>query len=168
MSDDLTSLTARQLLERIEDALRELLRRGIVRSRNAPLGDVAERIVWLARGGTLEPNSTKSHDVTTPSGDRIQVKARIMSGNGGKFSQFRSFEFTTAVFLTFDPKTLDIAYARELTSAEVTGNGSKSGWTNATTLTGGRVRGLGTDVTDEMRVAYARLDEVSSPPDDPA
>lgn len=163
MSDDLTALTARQHLERIEDALRELLRRNIVRSRNAPLGDVAERIVWLARGGTLEPNSAKSHDVTTIAGDRIQVKARIMKGSGGKFSQFRSFEFTSAIFLSFDPSTLDIAYARELSSAEVTVNGSRSGWTNATTLTGGRVKGLGTDVTDEMRASYARLDEITEP-----
>lgn len=107
MSDDLPVLSARQLLERIEHALRELLRRGIVRSRNEPLGDVAERIVWLARGGTLEPNSARSHDVTTHAGDRIQVKAR-------------------------------------------------------TTLTGGRVKGLGTEVTDEMRAAHARLDEVAS------
>lgn len=162
MSDDLTALTARQLLGRIEDALGELLRRNIVRSRNAPLGDVAERIVWLARGGTLEPNSTKSHDVTTAAGDRIQVKARIMKANGGKFSQFRSFDFTSAIFLSFNPSTLDIDYSRELSSEEVTGNGSKSGWTNATTLTGGRVRGLGTDVTDEMRAAYARLDEITA------
>ena len=161
MSDDLSALSARQLLERIEDALHELIRRGIVRSRNAPLGDIAERIVWLARGGTLEPNSTKSHDVTTVAGDPIQVKARNMAGNCGKFSQFRSFDFTSAIFLSFDPATLDIAYARELTSVEVTGHGSKSGWTNATTLTGGRMKGLGADVTDEMLAAYMRLDEVA-------
>lgn len=157
---DLSELTARELLEHIEDAMRELIRRGVVRSRNAPLGDVAERIVLIARGGRLEPNSTKSHDVTTPDERRIQVKARIMSGSGGKFSQFRSFDFDTAIFLTFDPQTLDIAYARELTSDEVTANGSRSGWTNATTLTGGRVRGLGRDVSEEMRAAYLRLDEV--------
>ncbi|KAA0961865.1 hypothetical protein FQ142_00495 [Microbacterium sp. ANT_H45B] len=163
MSDDLTALNARQLLARIEDALGELLKRGIVRSRNAPLGDVAERIVWLARGGTLERNSTKSHDVTTDAGERIQVKARIMKGNGGKFSSFRSFEFTTAIFLSFDPATLDIDYARELRSEEATGNGARSGWTNATTLTGGRVKRLGTDVTEEMRAAYARLDEPIPP-----
>lgn len=156
---NLSDLTARELLERIEESMRELMRRGIVRSRNAPLGDVAERIVLIARGGTLEPNSTKSHDVTTPEGHRIQVKARIMSGNGGKFSQFRSFDFDTAIFLTFDPQTLDITYARELTSSDVVENGSKSEWVRATTLTGGRVRALGTDVTAEMQAAYQRLDE---------
>lgn len=161
MTDDLSALSARQLLERIEETLGELLRRGIIRGRNAPLGDVAERIVWLARGGALEPNSTKSHDVTTVAGERIQVKARIMAGNGGKFSQFRSFDFTSAIFLTFHPLTLDLTYARELASDDVTGNGSKSEWTNATTLTGGRVERLGKDVTDEMRDAYARLDEIA-------
>lgn len=153
-------LTARELLERIEESMRELMRRDIVRSRNAPLGDVAERIVWIARGGRLEPNSTKSHDVTTPSGDRIQVKARIMGDSGGKFSQFRSFDFDSAIFLSFDPASLDLTYARELTADDVRFNGSASGWTNATTLTGTRVKTLGNDVTDEMCAAYLRLDEV--------
>lgn len=66
----------------------------------------------------------------------------------------------SAVLLTFDPAKLDITYARELTSDEVTGHVSTSGWTNATTLTGGRVKALGVDVTEEMRIAYARLEEV--------
>lgn len=160
--DDLTALTARELLTRMEQSLAELRRRRIVRSRNAPLGDVAERIVWLARGGVLEVNSTKSHDVTASEGARIQVKARVMEGRGGKFSQFRSFDFDTAIFLSFELGSLDLAYARELTAAEVTGHGSRSDWTNATTLTGARVRRLGVDVTDEMQSAYDRLDEAAS------
>lgn len=157
--DDLSALNARELLERMEEALGELRKRGIVRSRNAPLGDVAERIVWIARGGVLESNSTKSHDVTTEFGKRIQVKARIFSHTAGKFSAFRSFDFDTAVFLIFAPDTYDITGAYELTSAEVTGGGSKDDWTNSTTLTGNRVKNLGKDVTEEMKRAYERLDE---------
>ena len=158
MSDDLSALTARELLTRMEQSLAELRRRELVRSRNAPLGDIAERIVWIARGGALEPNSTKSHDVTTASGDRIQVKARVFERASGKFSQFRSFDFDSAIFLVFEPGTLDIASARELTRAEVRDSGARSEWTNSSTLTGTRVRTLGTDVTAEMRAAYARLD----------
>lgn len=154
----LSDLSARELLTRMELSLEELQRRGIVRSRNAPLADVSERIVWIARGGTLEPQSMKSHDVTTEEGLKIQVKARIMKSPSGKFSQFRSFGFDTAIFLVFEPVTVELLFARELTAAEVTSAGARSEWVNATTLTGARVLTLGTDVTDEMRQAYERLD----------
>jgi len=163
MVDDLSGLSARQLFERTELALRELRDRGIVRTRNAPLGDIAERIVWIARGGTLEPNSMKSHDVTTVEGARIQVKARIMRGGNGTFSAFRSLDFTSAIFLSFDPITLDINYARELTRDQVASYSYRSEWVNATTLTGAKVEVLGVDVTEEMRLAYARLDESPLP-----
>lgn len=112
----------------------------------------------------LEPNSTKSHDVTTGANERIQVKARVMTGPGGKFSAFRSFAFDAAVFLTFEAITLELVQARQLTSDEVTSSGARSEWTNATTLTGARIRLLGIDVTDEMRAAYARLDEITPGP----
>lgn len=47
--EDFEQLSARDLLTRMELSLEELQRRGIVRSRNAPLADVSERIVWIAR-----------------------------------------------------------------------------------------------------------------------
>lgn len=78
----------------------ELRGRGLVRTNNKPLGDIAEQIVLAARGGGLEPNSTKSHDVTSLDGRRIQVKAMgaCKVGRAGTFSPFRSFGFDTAVF----------------------------------------------------------------------
>lgn len=155
---DLRHLSARELLTRMELSLEELRRRGIVRSRNAPLADISERIVWIARGGILEPQSMKSHDVTTKAGQKIQVKARIMKNPSGKFSQFRSFGFDTAVFLVFAPVTVELLFARELTADEVTVAGARSEWVNGTTLTGAKVLTLGADVTDEMRAAYRLLD----------
>lgn len=100
----------------------------------------------------------KSHDVTTVAGSKIQVKARIMKSPSGKFSQFRSFSFDTAISLVFEPVTVELLFARELTAGDVVGAGAHSEWTNATTLTGARVLTLGSDVTDEMRSACQRLD----------
>src|SRR5438309_1239761 len=53
--------------------------RGVLRTANPPAGDFAEWLVWSAFGGTLEPNSTKSHDVTDAAGRKLQVKARLVS-----------------------------------------------------------------------------------------
>lgn len=94
MSDlpELTRLPVKQLLQLEANIVAELRRRDLVRTNNKPLGDIAELVVWLARGGVLEPNSTKSHDITTATGHRIQVKAMASrtAGAGAKFSPFRS------------------------------------------------------------------------------
>src|SRR3546814_20590701 len=56
----------------------DLIHRGLIRTRNPPLGDLAEHLVWKAYGGTLADNSAKSYDVTDADGRRIQVKARAI------------------------------------------------------------------------------------------
>lgn len=154
---DLSALSPRALLNLDSAIIAELKRRGLVRGNNKPLGDIAEHVVLLARGGVLEPNSTKSHDVTTPSGRKMQVKARIMSRLAEGFSPFRSFDFDTAIFLVFDPRTLDLTMAREVSSADVASGGWVQAWTRSNVITGSRVQALGDDVTDGMRAAYAQL-----------
>ena len=112
---DVTGLSVRHLL-RLEAAIAsELRQRGLVRTNNKPLGDVAEHVVWLARGGLLEPNSTKSHDITTVSGHRIQVKAMAnrAAGVAARFSPFRGAGYQTAVFLVFNT-AFDIVEAYEV------------------------------------------------------
>lgn len=69
---DITRLSVKHLLQLETRIVTELSRRDLVRTKNKPLGDIAERIVWLARGGVIEPNSTKSHDITTTTGRRIK------------------------------------------------------------------------------------------------
>ena len=155
---DLSGLSPRDLLRLDIQILNELKHRGLVRGNNKPLGDIAEYIVLLARGGVLEPNSTKSHDVTTATGNKIQVKARSMARLGEGFSPFRSFDFDTAVFLVFDPATLDLTMAREVASAEVESGGWAHQWTRSKIITGSRVQAIGIDVSEEMRAAYAQLD----------
>lgn len=161
---DLAHFQVGELL-RLEAAIvTELRSRGLVRTNNKPLGDIAEQIVLTARGGVLEPNSTKSHDVTTPEGRRIQVKA--MGGRAArgaaKFSPFRSFDFDTALFLVFASGTFDLELAREVDAGEVEAAAPYSKHTNGRQPTLRQIAGLGRDVTDEMRAAYASLDDAQS------
>ncbi|MDN6428006.1 DUF6998 domain-containing protein [Acidipropionibacterium jensenii] len=89
---DLAVLGVQDLLQLDAAIITELRRRNLVRPNNKPLGDIAEAVVHAARGGTLENNSTKSHDITAPGGQRIQVKARTMQPKERtvRFSVFRS------------------------------------------------------------------------------
>lgn len=159
---DLTGMGVRELLSLESQMLSELRRRDLVRTNNKPLGDIAERVVLEARGGVLEPNSTKSHDVTDVEGRRIQVKAMgaRAAGRAAKFSAFRSFGFDTVIFLVFDPVTFDIGEAWEA-PAEAIERG-----TRFVTHVAGRqptlsqVRAVGTDVTAEMAGAWSRVDSI--------
>lgn len=157
---DLTGFAIRDLLELEASIVSELRRRNLVRTNNKPLGDIAEQVVLVARGGVLEPNSTKSHDVTDADGRRIQVKAMggRVAGRAGKFSPFRSFAFDTAIFLVFAPDTFELALAREATADSVAAVARFSPHTNGRQPTLRQVENIGADVTDEMRQAYAALD----------
>ena len=109
---DWLRLTNAELLAYSGQALAELRRRGIVRTANAPAGDLAERLVADAMRGELAPNSQKSWDVLAPPvvpspWRRIQVKARVVTDgdNAGQrqVSAFRSWDFDAAMFVLFDP-----------------------------------------------------------------
>lgn len=157
---DLSEFGVQDLL-RLEDAvIAEFRRRGLVRTNNKPLGDIAEQVVLAARGGVIEPNSTKSHDVTTGSGQRIQVKAMggRTAGRAAVFSPFRSFEFDTAIFLVFAADNYELVLAREVAVAEVEAVGRWSQHVNGRLVALRNVETLGVDVTEEMGVAYAALD----------
>lgn len=159
MDIDLTQLNVQELM-RLEGAVvAELRRRELVRTNNKPLGDVAELLVHRARGGVLEPNSTKSHDVTAANGRRIQVKAmtRRAAGRAGKFSPFRSFDFDSAVFLLFDAATFDLIASYEATPDQIQGLARFSAHTNGAQPTLAQIEKIGTDVHSEMLAAYDRL-----------
>lgn len=157
---DLAHLRVRELLQLEASIISELRGRGLVRTNNKPLGDIAEQVVLAARGGVLEPNSTKSHDVTDQSGRRIQVKAMggRMVGRSGKFSPFRSFDFDTAVFLIFAAETFELVLAREVRADAIEAVARYSSHTNGRQPTLRQVESLGLDVTIEMREAFAALD----------
>lgn len=161
MLPDLTGLRVKDLLQLESRVVLELRSRGLVRTNNKPLGDIAEQVVLRARGGTLAPNSTKSHDIADPLGHRIQVKAMggRSAGRAGKFSPFRSFEFDVAVFLVFDAEEFNLVLARELTVIEIEAVARYSPHTNGRQPTLRQIENLGSDVTEEMRSAYDSLDD---------
>lgn len=158
---DPSKLTVRQLLATYVAIIDELLKRGLVRTRNPPLGDLAEHIVWKAYGGTLADNSAKSYDIIDADGRKIQVKARAI-GLGDKrsqaFSAIRSWGFDSVVFLNIDAATYDLVWARELTMSEAEALGRRRELTNSSAVLVSGVLTSGIDVTDRIQAAYAGLD----------
>lgn len=162
---DVTRLSVKHLMRLELSVVKELRRRHLVRTNNKPLGDIAEYVVWLARGGVLEPNSTKSHDITTASGHRIQVKAMAnrAAGAGARFSPFRSAGYHTAVFLVFD-SAFEIVEALEVDAEQIEVHVRFIPHVAGRQPSLTQVRALGTNVTAEMRLAYARIDAIAPLP----
>jgi hypothetical protein len=79
-STDLSKMSTRELLALWARALRELRDRGVVRTFNNPIGDIAEALVALHYGGVRGSFSQASWDVRTPSGGLLQVKAMRRTG----------------------------------------------------------------------------------------
>jgi hypothetical protein len=105
-------MTTAELLALSGGALTELRARNVVRTGNAPAGDLAELLVAQAMGGELAKKSQKSWDVRLPppdgslEGERVQVKARVVLNlkNKGErqVSAFRSWDFDSVMFVLFD------------------------------------------------------------------
>lgn len=157
---DVSRLKVRDLLRLEEAIIAELRQRRLVRTGNKPLGDIAEQIVLAARGGLLEPNSTKSHDITDATGRRIQIKAITVqsAGRSGMFSSFRSYNLDSAVFLVFTRESFELTMGREVSAVAVEAAARYSAHINGSHVTLRQVENLGLDVTDEMRLSYAALD----------
>ena len=100
---DVSTFSETGLFSLYRDIMRELKSRGMIRTENAPVGDYAEYLVVVALGGQLAPNSEKSWDITSREGERLQVKARVVSDppKSGQLqlSPFRSFDFDAAVIV---------------------------------------------------------------------
>jgi hypothetical protein len=159
-------LSVRELLASYVAVLDELLRRGLVRTRNPPLGDLAESLALRAYGGALAPNSKSSYDLVTVEGRRMQVKARLVDPRDTRsqgFSAFRSWEFDSAIFLLFDTNTYDLLWARELTSDETRAIGRFVEHTRSSAILVRGVAAAGTDVTERFAAAYDRIDDPAAP-----
>ncbi len=109
MSGDAVGLSlssTTELLGAYAAILNELESRGVVRTRNAPAGDYAEWLCQKALGGSLEPNSAKSHDLTLADGTRIQVKCRVVTDptkQRQQLSAIRSWDFDLLAVVLLDP-----------------------------------------------------------------
>jgi hypothetical protein len=152
--DDLSQVSVPDLLGRYAAILQELQDRGVVRTRNAPLGDYAEYLAAQVYGGTLEPNSVKSYDLLAADGRRVQVKARTVGPGtrvGAVFSVFRSFDFDVAVLITFDSATYALRQAREVPVTDLETAGRHSAHVNGRLIRITAGLRLGVDVTARFR-----------------
>ena len=162
---DLTALSSRDLLRAYAGILTELARRGVTRSRNAPVGDVAEFLVQIAYEGELAPPSAKSWDVQASDGRLLQVKARLVvpgSKTPQQYSPFRSWDFDACVFIAFDAFTYDVLEALEVPSDGVRSIAMSVphvGATAARVHTKSPLRQLpgAVDVTSRVAAAMSRL-----------
>jgi len=100
---DLSAFSESGLFSLYRSILRELKSRGVIRTENAPVGDYAEYLVATALGGQLAPNAEKAWDVLGSGGEKLQVKARVVSEPAEpgqlQLSPFRSFGFDAAVIV---------------------------------------------------------------------
>lgn len=100
---DLSKMPTRQLLALWAQALRELRDRGVVRTFNNPIGDIAEALVALHYEGERGSFSQASWDVRTPSGELLQVKGLRRTGAKARrnLSPVRSDAYDAVIVVIF-------------------------------------------------------------------
>jgi hypothetical protein len=100
---DLSTFSESGLFSLYRAILKESKSRHVIRTDNAPVGDYAEYLVATALGGQLAPNAEKSWDVLGSDGEKLQVKARVVSEPPEpgqlQLAPFRSFGFDSAVIV---------------------------------------------------------------------
>ncbi len=111
-SVDLAGLSVRELLALWAGSPRELRRRGVVRTFNSPIADIAEELVALHYGGERGSFSQKTWDVRVGT-ELLQVKA-LRRNEGGKrrnLSPIRSDDGYDAVIVVVFTEDLRIEKA---------------------------------------------------------
>ena len=152
---DVKHLTVGELLSTYTQILGELRHRGLIRTKNAPVGDLAEYACAIAYGGELAKNSEKSFDLVDSDGRLIQVKVRNVdaaTSPSQTFSSIRSFGFDACVFILVDGGSVSAAF--EWSAEEVRTHGKYRSHTNSTIVRVGQLRFSGTDVTEKVRTAW--------------
>ncbi|HZJ50617.1 MAG TPA: hypothetical protein VFF07_07135 [Actinomycetota bacterium] len=95
-----------QLLSTYRSILRELRKREVIRTTNAPTGDYAEFLVARLLGVKLAPNSERSWDLRDQDDKTLQVKSRVVANprtaGERQLSPFRSFGFDEMAIVLFD------------------------------------------------------------------
>ena len=134
-----TNFSSHELLRQYAGILGELRARGVIRTLNAPAGDLAETLTARAYLGELAPNSEKSWDVRAADGRLLQVKSRVIADSAltkpVQFSVFRSWDFDAAVFLVLAAESFDVLGAFEVTSSVVNARASKVAWVGGERIT---------------------------------
>jgi len=76
MTEELSELSEKELLRLHAAILSELKKRGVVRTKNNPVGDYTEWLVSRALNLTLAPNSASGYDGVDDKGIKYQIKGR--------------------------------------------------------------------------------------------
>lgn len=131
----LSELTNTELLNLQVAAVEELRSRGVVRTTNNPIGDYAERLVSTVLGLKLAENSSAGYDAESPSGVKIQIKARrVTTRNPSRqLSAIRNLErhdFDELVAVIFN-ESFEIVEAVSIPHALVAKYGSYRAHVNA-------------------------------------
>ena len=101
---NLSPLGDQALIDLFGQVMAELRERGVVRSGNNPIADIAERLVADYYGGQLASPNERSYDVLASDGRRLQVKAMRMTQKGRTtLSALRSHDFDALVAVVFEP-----------------------------------------------------------------
>jgi hypothetical protein len=100
---DLAKLPTRQLLALWAQTLKTLHDRGVVRTFNNPIGDIAEELVAVHYAGERGSFSQSSWDVRTAEGELLQVKALRRTGARTRrnLSPVRSDNYTAVIVVVF-------------------------------------------------------------------
>lgn len=153
-------LSVGELLQQYENVLDTLRDRGLIRTRNAPYGDLAEHCALDIYGGVLAANSTASYDLVTDDGLRVQVKYRQISEEAHRsvpFSPLRTLGFDLCLFVLVGDRR--VVTAREWTTADVEEHRVARSGRNDWIIKTGQVlnSSTGADRTRQFHVAWERL-----------
>ena len=98
----LETMSEVELLRKHGEIIDILQRRGVVKTKNNPVGDYTEWLVRRRLGLGGADNNTKAFDALGPGGVRYQIKGRRSNANSVQFSSIRNlaqrgFDFVIAV-----------------------------------------------------------------------
>lgn len=152
--------SVRELLVQYRAVLEELTARELIRTNNAPFGDLAEQCALRVYGGTLAKNSTASYDLTTPAGLRVQVKARqivVQKHRSVPFSPMRSLDLDLCLFMLIEGD--HVVRAQEWTATDIEAHRVPRTNRNDYVVKTGQVltKDIGADRTADFQVAWTSL-----------
>ena len=102
---ELRTMSEVELLQTHSAVIAELLCRGVVKTKNNPIGDYAEWLVCNRLGLESQGNSQAAFDAIDGQRTRYQIKARCSGANSVQFSPMRNLEqhgFDFVVAIVFD------------------------------------------------------------------
>lgn len=104
MPADISSMKVTELLRLWAGTMTELRGRGVLRTNNNPVGDVAEAIAHEHYGGRRGSFSQKGWDLEDIAGRRLQVKGIRKTGLSGRtnLSPIRDSDYDVVVVVAFD------------------------------------------------------------------